>query len=387
MLLPGLLVVAVLQQTPTAPANPPLITQPPASGTEPSVPDPKGFDSLVQEDVEPTLPVLQTENIDLRVGGLLQLHASPYAGPDAQIANGDPASQAGFRVRRARVGFEGWFRDRLGLLLSLNALESDKEAGVLSDAKLMFDFRRWLRFTVGTGKVPLSRAGLESSRTLSSIERPLAVNLLSPSKRLGLTVEGDLLSSGRLSYLAALMNGTEGFQLGNQYGGFLTGARVVLTPWGNPQRGEWTATGLAVGVGGIYENGPGARSSAFSADVLLAFAGASLEVAGLCDRKTPQIAPVGPSPTDGLSRCGAYVETGYAFQVLSRALQISARVEWMDDNQSVSDAGDSLLYSGGINASIVDSYVRAQLHYVGRRERFTAQRQNDVLVLALQGAF
>jgi hypothetical protein len=45
------------------------------------------------------------------------------------------------------------------------------------------------------------------------------------------------------------------------------------------------------------------------------------------------------------------------------------------------------LFDVGLNAELPSGYARAQLHYVGRVERFGPAIPNDALVLAVQGSF
>lgn len=357
----------------TAPANSPVITL--------------SDRSVVKEEFRPTVKLLSSDLVELRVGGFMQVHTAMYAGPDALIANGDAASQAGFRLRRARIGLLGKLGERMGVWLAVNLLPDDPDVGVVSDAKLTYAFAEWLNVAVGTSKVPFSRASLASSRQLLGIERPLSAQQLTASKRLGVTAEGQFFG-GKLAYLASVMNGTEGFLSGNQFGGVLLGGRLEFTPLGNPRPGTIDTKGLSVGVSAVHDRAPGVQRSAYSGDVVAAYAGASLTVEVLYDKALPTVVPPVEGGTLALTeRLGGYVEAGYAFSLFSMPFQLTARGEYYDDNLRLADAGDVLFVSGGINADLYKEYARAQLQFIHRTERSGVDRANDLLVLSVQGSF
>jgi hypothetical protein len=330
--------------------------------------------------------VLRTSDLEMRLGGLLQLQAALWTGSQALLENDDQASQPGLRLRRVRLGVEGHFKNRLGVLLVLNPLESDKEVGTIADAKLTYEFAPWLALSAGVSKVPFARESLVSSKRLLLIERPLSVNQMTPTRRLGVSADG-MIWDGRLAYLVSVMNGTEGFTAGNQFGGVLVGARVEFSPLGRPVVGG-RAGSISIGVSGIHEEGPSARRDALTADLLATFRGASLLLEGLYDRRAPTNAPaVSPDIAATIQRLGVYAEAGYAFQVFTVPVQLVARVERYDDNLALFDSGDTLSYAGGVNVEIIPEHVRAQLEYIGRYERAGPQIDNDAVLLQLQGAF
>lgn len=343
-----------------------------------------GGGSLVEEDVAPSLSVVRTEDVEIRIGGLLQIHAAPYVGDDALIENGDPATRPGFRLRRARVGFEARFRQPFRIEMVIDLLEADEDEGTVSDAKLHYDLMPELQFAVGVGKVAFARGSLESSRLLPVIERPLAVNAIAPDRRLGANVEGGLLG-GQLVYVAGLHNGSEGFAEGNQFGGYLAGGRLQYFIMGKPQ-GLDVLDGVAVGASGFYENAPATNGYALSADLTANFAGATLVVEGLCDTRKPDDSPeVAPTISDEITRCGAYA-TGL-YQLPDLPIEPAVRVELFDDNTDVEDSGDVWQIAGGVNSMLIGPYLRAQLDYIRRVERHGPPRSNDSVVLALTGVF
>lgn len=373
----------------TPPSTTETATPPEATATEPldsPADDDEGPSSLVERDVEPSLSVVKTSDIEVRVGGLVQVHAAPYVGDDSLIENGDPATRAGFRLRRSRVGFEGRFRKPLRIELVIDLLEADEHEGTVSDAKLFYDFMPELTVSLGVGKVAFARGSLESSSRLPVIERPLAVNQIAPDRRLGANLEGALLG-GHLVYVAGLHNGSQGFSDGNEYGGFLTGGRLQYFVLGTP-KGLDVEDGVAVGASGFYEDAPATNGFAASADVTANFSGATLVVEGLCDTRKPDDSPdVAPTISDDITRCGGYVTGLYDIAGLPLPIQPAVRVELLDDNTDIEDSGDVWQVSGGVNSMVIDPNLRAQLHYTSRIERHGPSRSNDSLVLAFTGVF
>ncbi len=343
--------------------------------------------AVLGEDVEPTMAAVKTEGFELNIGGLTQVHLG-YAGDDALIDNGDVASETGFRIRRARIGFSANFDYGLGVFITLNLLQADRNDGILSDAKLVWAIAPELRLSMGSGKVPFSAASLASSSRLPLIERPLSVGAIAPGRRLGVTAEGAALD-GLLAYFAGVSNGTDGFRFGNQFGGFLAGARVEVRPWGNPTLRDPWQDGVKVGGGVIYEDAPAINRFAWSADVTAAMAGARLSFEVLCDTSTPDDAPdTPPSVADTIDRCGGYVEAAYTLPFYKEfMIQPVVRGELFDDDRSLDNAGDVMLIGGGVNAQLLERYIRAQLIYMARIEQHGTERSNDTLTFNLQGSF
>ncbi|MCG8425031.1 MAG: OprO/OprP family phosphate-selective porin [Proteobacteria bacterium] len=368
-----------------ATADPPTTTQPSAGRPDnlaaSAEPDRPG---LIQDDLAPTVRIFDRDGVAVSMGGLIQVHLAGFVGSDALLANDDPANREGFRLRRVRVGWTGQFGDDVRLLLVINPLETDTEVGTISDARISLDARPWLRVSLGTTKIPFSRGGLESSRALSSIERPLSVRTFAPERRLGATVEGELLGE-KLAFLAGFMNATEGYDPGNQFGGFLYGVRLQVAVWGSPDPRQPAANGVAVGAGVLYEDGPATDRMAGAADVILALARASARLEILCDRSEPDNAPsVSPDLSDSVDRCGIYGQIAYTLPMWS--VQPVLRIELFDDDRTLDDAGDQVLLSAGVNGRLYRN-TRLQLHYLARIERFSNDRSNDSIVLNVQGEF
>jgi hypothetical protein len=317
---------------PPAPTPAPVLRDaPPAASVAASVPTEKKLKgwstkgAILQEDVEPSVTALHADGLDVKLGALTQVHLAPLVGSDALISNGDAASEPGFRIRRARLGIEASFEHNLGAFLNLDLLASNSTDGIVSDAKLTWSPEDYLRVAVGSGKVPFSRSSLLSSRRLPTIERPVAVGAIAPARRLGITAEGSVLWE-RLSYLVGVMNGTDGFGAGNQFGGLLGGARLEGRVFGRADARDPAANGVTLGAGILYDNGPATDTVSWSADLYAALFSASLTAEVLCSTITPDDAPlVAPTVADDVKRCGVYGELGYTWAAPSIDFCRSAR--------------------------------------------------------------
>jgi hypothetical protein len=92
-----------------------------------------------------------------------------------------------------------------------------------------------------------------------------------------------------------------------------------------------------------------------------------------------------PGVADQLDRCGAYAEASYRIAPrVVRSIEPVVRVEWLDDNTGVDDAGDAWLLSAGANLRL-NANLRLQLYYLGRFERESVERGNDSVIFAVQG--
>jgi hypothetical protein len=375
------------EPAPAAPIpEPPVLTtaEPPATvpvaPTSADVPVPgqsRPDSSVVEDDVEPSVVIYRRGEIGVSIGGLLQVHMAPYVGEDALIDNDDPAAQEGFRLRRARFGIEAALPDHVGFLLVIDPLQSEENTGSVSDARVTWSPRTWLSVSAGADKVPFTRGELTSSANLSTVERPLTVNLLVPERRLGARIEGTV--AGRARYVLGVMNATEGYALGNRFSGLLGVARLQADLAAGP-------LGVSIGAGGFFEDGAATNTVAGSADLLVSMGFASLLLEGICDRITPDDSPTtSPEVTDEVTRCGGYAEANYRAALRGGyVLAPVVRVEWLDDNTGVEDAGDAWLLSAGANLAI-NHNLRTQLFYLGRFERESAERANDTVIFAVQG--
>jgi hypothetical protein len=346
--------------------------------------DDGGAPSMMEDDVTPSMTVVERDDVSLTFGGLLQMHVAPYVGRDSLLADDDPASRAGLRMRRARLGFLAHLPSHVSVLLVTSPLESDEETGSIADARITYARHRWARISVGADKVPFTRGELQSSAALASIERPLGVVTLVPQRRLGFTVEGGARRGG---YVAGVMNATEGYELGNQFSGLLYVARGEVAVLGRREGGDGAA--IVLGGGGYFEDGAASRVAAASVDIGVTVGNTTARIEALCDRRMPLEMPeLSPELAGEITRCDGYVEASHRLRDVHGELDVepAVRAEWLDDNLDLDDAGDAFLVSAGANAQVTDN-LRAQLHYLGRFERKSQERANDAVIMNVQGQF
>lgn len=326
------------------------------------------------------LTAFETEEVALQVSGYVQMLVVPYVGDDALIANGDVANKEGFRLRRARLAANAYMGRWVQVFLELNPIESDPDAGAVSQALVTVTPTENTFVSLGATKVPFTRSEITSSVNLLTIDRPLAIRDMVPARRLGGMLGGDFWE-GRFSAVAGVFNATEGYELGNRFGGLLYLGRLSLALGGE----DGGSALVTLGGGAYYEDGPATERVAGSLDATLNVAGATVTVEGLCDSTTPKDHPVTTGALSGtVQRCGGYGEAGYEFEEFG--LQPVARVDGYDDHRDIDDAGDSVSLSVGLNWYFSE-YAKAQAFYTERFELSGPEQDNGALVLGVTGVF
>jgi hypothetical protein len=327
------------------------------------------------------------DTVSLSLNLMAQAQVSAYVQKDALIDNGDPASAEGFRLRRARVGFYGTYKEKLGISVVVDVKDPESGGTTLSSATLLYQPMEALNLALGTAPLPFSRGAITSSSRLQMIERPMAIQYIVPGSQLGIAALGSV-ADGLFEYAAGVYNGQSGrYGLGPLTRGYLAAARVQVAPLGRMPRGEsdYEQSPLRVAIGGDYyhSDDKSVVANAVSADVSLKWRGLSVLGEFLWDRRSPEGAPVAtPTLPARTERMAFYAQAGYF--VIPRLLELAARYEWFDDHRSIDDAGDMWLVSGGANLYLFDGYLKAQVNYQHRHERKVPQLDNDVLFLLFQ---
>ncbi len=336
--------------------------------------------------------------------GQLQVQGVLYVGKDALYENGDPASDEGIRLRRARLGVFGDLPWSFHYVLNMEAVsdlqrgsEGDGLAGQFVGAQLLdaaISWRRWPALEIGAGarKVPGARGRMVSSRSLQLVERSIAIETLVIDRRPGFWVKGDLRW---FKYDLGFFNADKGLNFGNEGGGYMSAARLEAAPLGpmgssvsdmlKPFQRLYHKFRFGAGVSFQYAHGPATDRMTASADLGLKWHGLSFLAEAVYNWEKPQEKPTVPSAlsevTEGL---GAYGQVGYF--ILPGQLEVAVRFEYLDPNLKIDSAWDVWAVTGGVNY-LWTKYLRAQLSYTHKEEVHNAQLENDALLVQMQAAF
>jgi hypothetical protein len=329
---------------------------------------------------------------------LIQAQLAPYVGKDALLQTGDPAERGGFRLRRARLGFEGTIADRVPFAISGELVSDVTLAARLTDAYFGYRVADCFAIYVGAHKVPFSRSALTEPSKGSLIERPFAVQAMAPFRQVGAHVEGKLFSK-KFGYALGLYNGLErsdqfyvGYiensaAFGNRFDDLAYSARLTAEPMGS--LGGWipdvSDSSPRIGAGASYFFSHGGTRSIHGGgvDALLHAHGVHLLAEFLWNRTSPNATPTQETAQFAtVQAVGAVAEAGYFINDLR--IGAAARFEWIDPNTAVKDAGDGWVVAGGLNYLFAFDRLRAQLDYTHRQERYVPQIKNDTLLLQLQ---
>ena len=77
-----------------------------------------------------------------------------------------------------------------------------------------------------------------------------------------------------------------------------------------------------------------------------------------------------------------HAEAGYV--VWKERLGVTARFEWLDPNTSVKNESDSWILTGGASYHVLNDFLKAQLDYTHREERYGKSLKNDSVVFQIQ---
>lgn len=331
--------------------------------------------------------------------GVLQLQLAPYLGDDSLVENEDPATEEGFRVRRARFGVYGrlpadfTYRLAFDVLDDLSASTADaRPVGArLRDAFVGWDGSKYASLIMGAGKVPFVRGNFTSSIELAVIEEPLTVKRLGIDRRVGASVSGAV---GPVSYGLGVFNADPALSFGNRADGLLTTGRVEFATaaigYGQSTLGPGSRApgGFAVGLGGTLRRDGTLEGQSYGGD--LAFrhkwvvATAEL-IASHTEPVTQPATPADPNAQTEVDALGAYGTVAVA--VVPGVIEAAARLEYFDPNTDLDDEGDVLVLTGGANAAILEGNIKAGLHYIRRAERNGRKLANDAVVVQLQASF
>lgn len=354
-----------------------------------------GLAHAAPADEDADLVVLDGGFAQLALLGLIQVQAAPWLGDDALVVNGDPADTAGFRLRRARLGMRGYAWGTVDWELSLQA---SGEGINLQRAYVAYRGINFLHILAGVHDVPFSRFALAGAGHGALADRPFGTRGMAPFDQLGLSIEGEVGES-LLKYAVGAFNGFtrgasffEGYREepaldGNRFTNLAYAARVEIAPLGKlgADLPDFERKGIRIGVGGSFYFDPGktVETLGWGVDFILKFKGLHLAAELLMDSASPTHKPTTDATVPGsIDRMSVVTELGY--MILPDILGVTARFELLDDNKGQDNAGDEIVFTGGVQYYLHRQHLKAQLEYTHREELKGIALDNDALVLQLQ---
>jgi len=345
---------------------------------------------------------IEAENIYLNLRGQLQVYGLLYSGENSYLKSGDPAEKAGFRIRRARLGFEGAAYKDFYFNMTLELYDKEEAEGTLLDAYIDYTSRdRLFGLSLGAQKFPFSKGYLFSSSKLLTVDRPFAVRAMAPGRALGLLIHSEPLKD--TLYLGAgvfngLLRGATfhegydevGMSLGNRYEQLAYAGRFDFTPLGDMggDVADLEVSDFKFGVGGgmFYNDADTNKYLGFSGDLHLKFKGIALFGEVLWDRAKPSSKPAQNTTLNvETDRLAFYINLAYT--IFPNLLTVGAKYEYLDDNMDVKNQGDERIYGGNLNFHLAEGLLKFQIEYTHRSEQYGGQIKNDTVLSHVQFVF
>ncbi len=326
------------------------------------------------------------------VTGLVQTWVTALDQDERAVADpgsyGDPEDDAGFKLRRVRLGLEGKsdavrYGITVGAAAPFDVVAETQGASFdlgLVDTYGGYSPAAGLWITGGLQKVPVSREALTASSNLALIDRAVSTHWLTPGRDLGAVV--DYRWNQVRARLGAFNGG--GDLTGDDNEGKLYAGRVEFkTGDGAVYRTFGTVDGFTFGVAvdGWVNSEPAVASQAFGVDLIIREGGLAVLAEGRMVKAKPkeEIDRV-PGVFAETTRQGAMVQIGYTV----RRFEPVVRYSLLDDNVDSENGGDvSEVMSGATWHGKADA-VRAGIGYALRTELGPNTMQNDTLRAWLQ---
>ncbi|MEC8379264.1 MAG: porin [Myxococcota bacterium] len=328
---------------------------------------------------------------------LVQIWGTVYDQDEDPMADpatyGDPEDDVGFKVRRARFGFEG--KDAgvkyavtagVSAPYDINAQQNLTEFQVV-DAHIGLKAVKGLWVIGGMQKLPVSREQLMSSQEITLSERAVSSIWLVPNREIGMLA--DYTAGGKnlkARIRAGVFNGNESF-LGDNNAGNLYAARAELVSGSGKvyqTYGSSKKPSIGIGVDYFMNNDLATTTTSFGADTMV-------RIQGLAVMAEARLSNIKPTQTDladsdvfaEVDRFGYLVQLGYTINSFEPAVRYST----YDDNQSLVDVGDVSELLSGINYHWRDGQLRAGAGYVVRMETENAVVNNNTARLWLEAVY
>jgi phosphate-selective porin OprO/OprP len=192
-----------------------------------------------------------------------------------------------FAFRRIRPSVRGTFARRFEFYFN-----PDFAGGtlVVQDAYVDAVFGRSLRIRAGKGKTPFGLERLHAASNILFFSRALPT-ALAPNRDIGVQILGDL-AGGRVSYIAALMQGVaDGESVARDRGrGKDVSGRLIVRPFSGLESTPLTGLGLAIAISTGRQSGPSALPTFRTTSLerpFFAYEGAGAD--GVRRRYSPQV--------------------------------------------------------------------------------------------------
>jgi hypothetical protein len=298
---------------------------------------------------------------------------------------GDPEDDPGFKLRRARMGFEGaegplHYGIVVGMGAAPDGMISENENVGIVDAYGGWQVHSHLALRAGVQKVPFGREQLLSASELIFQERSVASNHLTPGRELGVVATG---GSAGLAVSMGAFNGNSSL-LGDDNTGVLLATRASFSSGaGATDRTFGHVDGVAwsVGANAFYDADVSTNELGLGADLLVRAGSLSLLVEGLSLELSPANTQVAdPAVLGETQRLGATLQVGCTVGDWEPAL----RAEWLDDDTKADDNGDLLHVVAGVTGHFLEDAVRAGAGFVHRQELGGKSIPNDTARIWLQ---
>jgi len=306
---------------------------------------------------------------------------------------GGPADTSSFRIRRAKIYFNGH-----ALLPDLiYKVQIDLAASpILNDAYIDWQHFNWAQVWVGQYKVPFNRQQIASTAYLQLVDRAITDSTFSPGRDIGITLHNSA-SKEIVEYDIGAYNGNGPNTTSNDGTGFLYVGRIVLYPLGpfsyytEPDY-EMTPS-PKIGVGFAYNLNSNAQITTTETanvktgtiDMVAKYHGVSL-IVELFQRNT------NPNHTAAANivSTGEGINTQASVFVVPRRVEISGRYAWINPDKQVAH-DDQMEVGVGMNVYFVDNRLKFQTDFRRIRTQQTALLPstiiNDVVRAQLQVMF
>jgi len=298
---------------------------------------------------------------------------------------GDPEDDPGFKLRRARLGFEGaegplHYGIVVGMGTAPDGMTGEDDNVRVVDAYGGWQVHSHLALRAGVQKVPFGREQLLSASELTFQERSVASNHLTPGRELGVVATG---GSAGLAVSMGAFNGN-GSLLGDDNAGVLLATRASFSGGdGATDRTFGHVDGMAwsVGANALYDADVSTNEVGLGADLLVRAGDLSLLVEGLSLTLSPSNTELAnPAVLGETKRLGATLQLGYTVGDWEPAV----RAEWFDEDTEAEDNGDLLHVVAGVTGHFLEDAVRAGAGFVHRQELGGKSIANDTARIWLQ---